>query len=702
MDVWALSAMKTCYTIYRFLQTCLMPTAAASTRHRLLSSRNLAEYQALARQVDTEDGLVAWREDDETDLPQAEMLKSTIAKLDESMRARDANKLQFMLLNGLLKRNHLGIDERALHLRALSGTKLLVEQYDKKVVECIQFLCDCHELTREEKTIFFKKARRALGQTALLLSGGGSIAMYHAGVVRALITEGLYKHVRVISGASGGSIIAGQLAMHSEKELMEKVLVKEVSTDFKGTGEMKRRNIVWFPPLIAQAKHFLRNGVLIDNKEFQKTCEFYYGDTTFQGRYCVSFLSGGVLPSFFFNSPTSPPHHAPIAEGFERTRKHVCISVAASTLGSANPGGPRRLLLNHVTTPNVLIRSAVAASCSLPGIMLPNFLLCKNETGQIVPFEMDGVQYVDGSLQADLPFRRISTLFAVSHFIVSQVRGCCLSSPECQRRNLLTLPSPLLLNQQQVNFHIVPFIHKAHSPSENSLYWKLFRFFDTDIRHRVTSLAELGLLPRVFGQDLSGIFKQKYSGHVTLTPKFRMSEMVGLKAFQNPTESEMQHYILNGKRSVWPHIHHIKHNTLVERTLAEGLAKLRRQSYLSAMGQPGTGSVTSSPSRPLPTPLQYAVPSGMATNGGTGTHANGASSPSATPTTTPRGLHSSLPPLAPTNGSSAASSRSSTPRRVVREDISMPPPLSLATLRRSDSGRFEDDDGDMLGTLWVA
>lgn len=52
--------------------------------------------------------------------------------------------------------------------------------------------------------------------------------------------------------------------------------------------------------------------------------------------------------------------------------------------------------------------------------MRPNYLLCKDERGQVVPFEQDGVQYVDGSLQADLPFRHISTLFSVSHFIVSQ------------------------------------------------------------------------------------------------------------------------------------------------------------------------------------------------------------------------------------------------------------------------------------------
>jgi predicted acylesterase/phospholipase RssA len=62
-------------------------------------------------------------------------------------------------------------------------------------------------------------------------------------------------------------------------------------------------------------------------------------------------------------------------------------------------GGPQRLLLNHLTTPHVLLRSAVAASCSLPGIMKPNILLSKDQEGRVNPFELDGVQYVDGSLQ---------------------------------------------------------------------------------------------------------------------------------------------------------------------------------------------------------------------------------------------------------------------------------------------------------------
>jgi hypothetical protein len=44
------------------------------------------------------------------------------------------------------------------------------------------------------------------------------------------------------------------------------------------------------------------------------------------------------------------------------THKHVCITVTASRAQSGS--GVQRLLLNHISTPNVTLASAVAASCS--------------------------------------------------------------------------------------------------------------------------------------------------------------------------------------------------------------------------------------------------------------------------------------------------------------------------------------------------
>lgn len=56
------------------------------------------------------------------------------------------------------------------------------------------------------KLRFFSDARQAYGRSALLLSGGGSLGLYHFGVVKRLYECGLLP--RVISGSSIGALVA--------------------------------------------------------------------------------------------------------------------------------------------------------------------------------------------------------------------------------------------------------------------------------------------------------------------------------------------------------------------------------------------------------------------------------------------------------------------------------------------------------------
>jgi TAG lipase/steryl ester hydrolase/phospholipase A2/LPA acyltransferase len=53
--------------------------------------------------------------------------------------------------------------------------------------------------------------RHAIGRTALLLSGGALMGMYHIGVVLALKEAGIAP--RIIAGSSAGSIIAACIAV---------------------------------------------------------------------------------------------------------------------------------------------------------------------------------------------------------------------------------------------------------------------------------------------------------------------------------------------------------------------------------------------------------------------------------------------------------------------------------------------------------
>lgn len=126
---------------------------------------------------------------------------------------------------------------------------------------------------------------------------------------------------------------------------------------------------------------------------------------------------------------------------------------------------------------------------------------------------------------------------------------------------------------------------------------------------------------------------------------------------------------------------HILHNTCVERTLSDCMAKLKRAAYLAATAtatattNAATASSTTNGTGNLT--LAWAGAAGL-----TGVGNGGSRSPR------------TLPPLAP---SSAASSRSGTPRRFHLEEAVFPPPgdIMTASLRRADSGRFDNDE-DLL------
>lgn len=483
-----------------------------------------------------------------------------------------ASALKF-LLSGVVKRNHLSVNdlligdaksvmECGMH-KLSEGARSVIVGYHEEVERCLEWIASskpvgynnarefvtsspdfgegdekyltsvatragsasppppprsihCRPVDAElsDRINLIRKLKHNMGRTALMLSGGGAQAMYHLGTIKALCESKMYDDIEVISGTSGGSITAAMCAIRNREELLKDVCVKTVSTDFLGTGEQKKKNIRWFPRVIDMGTYWLKHKLLVDSAEFKKCCDFYFGDITFE-------------------------------EAFERTGKHICITVSASR---AESGGAQRLLLNHISTPHVTLASAVAASCALPGVMAPAKLRIKNSEGQQELFEVDGVEWIDGSVQADLPFKRISTLFNVSSYIVCQT-----------------------------NFHVLPFLHKAHHPNMKSVYWKVFQTCEWDIRNRALNLSRLGLFPKMFGQDISKVFKQKYHGDLTLVPKFTTLQVFGLKSLVNPDVADMEIYLQNGQSTAWPYLGVIKEMLRLERAIDKCMNRLLDQ-----------------------------------------------------------------------------------------------------------------------------
>lgn len=482
---------------------------------------------------------------------------------DKKEESDGASSLKF-LLTGVVKRNHLSVDDMLIedaqsvaecgrHLYS-AGAREIITGYNEELEKCLDWIAESpvqlssvssagdNQLTTvdgewtgtvglevdevstvmhrqgtelSDRIMLLRKLKQNMGRSALMLSGGGAQAMYHLGTVRALVESDLYSNIKVISGTSGGSISAAMCALKTPEELLKDVCVRTVSTDYMLDGTMKRENIRWFPKLVDMGAYWLKHKLLVDSADFKRCCDFYYGDVTFE-------------------------------EAFKRTGKHVCITVSASRAGAG--GKAQRLLLNHISTPHVTLASAVACSCALPGVMAPAKLVTKNSSGKQEPFEVDGVEWIDGSVQADLPFKRISTLFNVSNFIVCQT-----------------------------NFHVIPLLRKAHHPGEHSLYWRAFQACEWDIRGRVLTLSRLGLFPKVFGHDISKVFKQKYHGNLTLVPRFTTMQLFGLKALVNPTVDDMVVYLKNGQIAAWPYLSVIKEMLRAECKIDQCISRLEKR-----------------------------------------------------------------------------------------------------------------------------
>jgi len=131
------------------------------------------------------------------------------------------------------------------HLRA--GTKRLIEEYISEVVRALQLVCvtetnggtlaavqqegdgdadSASEMgdalpppTTAEKLSFFNETRHAFGRSALLLSGGATLGLFHIGVMKAL--HDCHLLPRVLSGSSVGSIICAMVGTRTDEELTD-------------------------------------------------------------------------------------------------------------------------------------------------------------------------------------------------------------------------------------------------------------------------------------------------------------------------------------------------------------------------------------------------------------------------------------------------------------------------------------------------
>jgi predicted acylesterase/phospholipase RssA len=235
---------------------------------------------------------------------------------------------------------YIGISNPILYTMTKTGrTKDVISDYTLEVADQLRYICDndFDNFSLSDKKIFFHETRQAFGRTALVLSGGATLAMYHFGVVKALVKANILPNV--LAGSSAGSLAAAFCCSRTHKQLVETIETHDIFKEFGEVFEIFSEASTMMEGIKRKIFRLFRRGILLDIEILKKLCIKLFKDLTFIEAYHLS---------------------------------QKVLNITVTNADSADHDG---FLLNYLTTPNVLIYSAVCASCAIPFVYVRILLL---------------------------------------------------------------------------------------------------------------------------------------------------------------------------------------------------------------------------------------------------------------------------------------------------------------------------------------
>ncbi|ORY15605.1 hypothetical protein BCR34DRAFT_558673 [Clohesyomyces aquaticus] len=498
-------------------------------------ARIFEEWEASAFQLDEVLGYDLWRQNPTSKYYDYRLIYERLQAIIEAREEDDILGLVSLLRSGLV-RNLGNITAPRLFNRAYAGTKLLIEDYVTQVALAIDYVTSYPTkassdtgLTNQAKLDVLHDTRQAFGRSVLVLQGGAIFGLLP----------------RIISGTATGALIAALVGVHTEDELLDFLTGSNIDlTAFakrsvngkegQGSGQSG-----WFATLKRRVQRFVREGYFLDVGVLEQVVRANVEDLTFE-------------------------------EAYGKTKRVLNITV--STTG----GGGVPNLLNYLTAPNVLIWSAALASnASSSTLYHPVTLMCKDESGKIVPWTSaeettfrpwTHASYAD----RESPLHRIAELFNVNHFIVSQARP-----------------------------YLAPFLRsELHHPNPRQdgrwgLSMPILRLIVMEIQHRLHQLDEVGWLPSSIRRFL--LDENVPGASLTLVPELTPGDF--FKLLENPTKESLEYWILRGERSVWPAVGALKVRCAIEVELDRGYQLVRRRKPFDPVHGPGLKKSSSTVSR---------------------------------------------------------------------------------------------------------
>lgn len=459
---------------------------------QLVHANNYDEWKEIAQQLDETSGIQVWKEDDESTYFDRDVIAHRLFLLKKYKQQGRVKDLLGILHEGLTY-DVANICHPMLFVVSYLGTKKIIEDYIDTVDQSLKYIAAASDevISLDEKVKFFELCKTAYGQPALMFSGGATLGLFHSGVCKALKEHDLLPNV--LSGSSAGAIMTAMLGtLDSEK------------FNALSTGDQFYSQVFQFKSL----KMLLKDPSGFTDVNYLKTfLQEHLGDITF-------------------------------AEAYEKSGLDINIAVAPYN-ASQNPR-----VLNRYMSPDLMIWSAVLASCAVPILFSPIELVAKRYDGKHVPF-MKNTRWVDGSVRSDFPQEKIARLYNVNYSIASQANPHVVpfmqSDVERYRQDLLSWPERIVRRQGKV-------------------FAKGVMDFT---RERVGAVPQVRrLLDHGYG-----IVDQYYYGDINIIGKYNLRHYGYL--LQNPTPEIFKKLQKEGERATWPKLSMIEIYARIGKTLTK-------------------------------------------------------------------------------------------------------------------------------------
>ena len=467
-------------------------------KRQLEKAESYVEWKDLALKIDHESGAQEWKYDNSSAYFDAEIISYRLNMLRRYREQQRTEDIVYLLREGL-SHDIANIGHPMLFTQTYVGTKKLIEDYIEEVSLGLRYVAshDCVGLTHSEKIEFFRNCQIAYGQPAMMFSGGASLGLFHSGVCKALLEQDLMP--KVLSGSSAGALMTAMLGV-SDHTGMQHVL--------SGEG------------FYSEAFHFRAwrdllqgNGGLADVRYLKKFLIENLGDLTFK-------------------------------EAYEKSGLDINISVAPYDVAQEDAR-----IMNKYTAPDLLVWSAVLASCAVPILFPPVHLTSKRYDGVHTPY-LSSIRWVDGSVRSDFPQEKMARLYNINYTIASQV-----------------------------NPHIVPFMQNDAARFRTDLLsWpeRIVRTHGKAIAMDVMNFTRdrMGRVPTVrrLLDHGYGIVDQRYYGDLNIVGNYSLRHYRYM--LQNPRPHLFKILQREGERATWPKISSIEIHARIGKTIEHSLAQL--------------------------------------------------------------------------------------------------------------------------------